>query len=88
MESKRKEILAQLNNLPNKMTEDKNLRMESELLPCPFCGEEAKEISENHMLAIQCMTCECRTDYFPSFKIAADIWNTRTNKERTNGNVE
>jgi Lar family restriction alleviation protein len=60
--------------------------MESKLLPCPFCEESAKEINETFTLegimhAIQCMSCECKTDYFPDLKTAIDIWNTRTNKD-------
>lgn len=61
----------------------------AELLPCPFCGGEAK-IYQNYMgqYNIQCEKCRCvfwtkncrRVDYV---KIA---WNTRTPKGRGGNN--
>lgn len=56
----------------------------SELLPCPFCGGEARfETYGGTACAVVCQTCGCGT---PTMRlddgmIAADLWNRRA--ERT-----
>ena len=64
------------------------------LLPCPFCGGEAKV--EEHKFwneetkrfevgtyGVMCRVCNCRTDRFYAFEEGAiAIWNTRKPMER------
>jgi len=62
---------------------------EPELLPCPFCGEEAElefefvGKDEKTMRFIQCSKCLSRTDYFneDSVEQASKAWNTRVPTE-------
>ena len=59
-----------------------------ELLPCPFCGGEAKTSRGLHKYdcwGIWCPTCGVRTDLYPSEREAIEAWNTRY--ERTCKNI-
>lgn len=59
----------------------------AELLPCPFCGGEAKV--ENEFLGtwkVRCQKCSCEVGryWFWTERHAIEAWNTRT-KERGEG---
>ena len=64
----------------------------AELLPCPFCGGEAKASfetvdTENKFYVgwIGCQNCKCFIDYINNergLKQAINAWNTRTPQER------
>jgi Lar family restriction alleviation protein len=55
--------------------------MSMELLPCPFCGNDAgisrvKTADQYHYA--ECLTCYARIMAKPSREEAAKAWNTRT----------
>lgn len=61
----------------------------AELLPCPFCGGEAKYkkftskgIFKTTVYYIGCSVCKCQTPVQLHIDEAKDLWNTRTPKER------
>ena len=59
---------------------------EIKLLPCPFCGEEAK-LHHNTLtdkFKVWCSECDCRTDVYSDEKEAIKSWNTRKPMERIN----
>ena len=70
---------------------------EIKLLPCPFCGGEAKvcngsnEIVGNQYL-IRCKGLNCtlrpKTEWYESLDEAARHWNTRKPMERINSRLE
>ena len=50
------------------------------LLPCPFCGGEARaRVTNDNAYEVVCRTIECsaRTDYFSSEERACAAWNRR-----------
>lgn len=56
------------------------------LLPCPFCGGEAKEmvgVRDDHGFAIMCgrAFCKVRTRGHPTVEQARRAWNTRTGNQ-------
>jgi transcription elongation factor Elf1 len=59
--------------------------MESELLPCPFCGANAKIIHNvmfgNNWIIVNCTICSSATSSRPTEELASKLWNTRINKE-------
>lgn len=57
---------------------------EIELLPCPFCGGEAK-LHHNLLtdkFKVWCSKCDCRTDVYSDKEEAIRKWNTRKPMER------
>lgn len=46
------------------------------LLPCPFCGGEAKFATVNHKW-IECTKCEMETPYRESEEELVALWNNR-----------
>ena len=61
----------------------------AELLPCPFCGGEAKEVS-NYLgqLSVLCECCGAKVFFIKGdyavrkHSELRECWNTRTQKER------
>lgn len=57
---------------------------ESELKPCPFCGDKAEIIafSESHKIKCENPTCKTKpsTRWFSHEKEAIEAWNTRADK--------
>ena len=49
---------------------------EIKLLPCPFCGGEAKWATE-HKHWIICKRCQSESDYYENSDDALKAWNTR-----------
>jgi len=49
---------------------------EIKLLPCPFCGGEAKFGTFNHFW-IECTNCEMETPYMENEEELVALWNTR-----------
>lgn len=74
-----------------KMEQEKKTS-EIKLLPCPFCGGEAKLEKENriNIYCVQCEDCKCMTTFQFDFgegeeiskKKAIEVWNTRKPMER------
>lgn len=52
------------------------------LLPCPFCGGEAKIISFLHRYMIGCTKCGGAVMQFNTKEEVITAWNTRTPMER------
>jgi len=63
--------------------------MEDKLLPCPFCGGEAKLHSKrenNHSQSVLCLKCDIRLpvwddEYYTSKDNAIKAWNTRVGEK-------
>lgn len=52
----------------------------TDLLPCPFCGGEAKMITDSTSSWVECQNtaaCEARGGFFGTPELAAKNWNTR-----------
>lgn len=49
---------------------------DKKLLPCPFCGGEARFSTEDGNW-INCKSCGAETDYFEQREEAIKAWNTR-----------
>ena len=64
--------------------------MKQELLPCPFCGGEAKNQSTGYGdYRVYCGKCECSTVRWSSSKEKAiAAWNRRTQHSPTTGQEE
>lgn len=54
---------------------------DKKLLPCPFCGGEARFSTEAGNW-INCKSCGAETDYFEQREEAINAWNTRVPMER------
>ena len=55
----------------------------AELLPCPFCGNDARRYYGNHdMYGITCQNCSAKIYGYANKASATKAWNTRTPKER------
>ena len=55
----------------------------AELLPCPFCGGEARRYYGNtDCYGITCKKCTCKIYGYANKASATRAWNTRTPKER------
>ena len=55
----------------------------AELLPCPFCGGEARRYYGNFdMYGITCKKCPAKNYGYASQGSATRAWNKRTLKER------
>jgi Lar family restriction alleviation protein len=55
------------------------------LLPCPFCGGEAKiheDLDIDILYQVMCPRCFCKTKFFATTKSAVITWNTRKPMER------
>lgn len=59
---------------------------EIKLLPCPFCGGEAKYIKRTnehpYVHAVWCENCNCRTSFEQSEKEVIHKWNARKPMDR------
>lgn len=57
---------------------------EIKLLPCPFCGGEAKlhHNSLTDKFKVWCSECDCRTDVYSDEEEAINRWKTRKPMER------
>ena len=59
--------------------------MDEKLLPCPFCGGEARVIEETRDdncfrmdgYAVRCEKCDVSTDLYVESDVAISVWNRR-----------
>lgn len=49
------------------------------LLPCPFCGGDARLINFYGLYMVDCETCRIATDTYHEKEDAIKTWNTRAN---------
>lgn len=58
-------------------------RTDTDLLPCPFCGNEADYYYNGETYIAQCSMCGAQTAEFEERDWAADAWNTRAERACT-----
>lgn len=61
--------------------------LKPKLLPCPFCGGEAKSIEDvdDYGIFIKCQECVMVTAIFNHTSVLIKAWNTRTLEQRKRG---